>query len=224
MTSENQATSPTDPAQPYHHGDLRNALIRASLDILGESGVPGLSLRAAARRAGVSHAAPRRHFADKEALLAAVAEEGFQRLANRVGDVRRRFPLDARLQLREAGSAYVQCAVTHPALFRVMFGGLIQDLETYPGLRSAASRAFDCLVQIVRAGQESGVFVAGSPRDVALVAWSLVHGLATLLVDSQIPADVRIANDPDQLARRCATLFYEGIEATRNSPQGCWLP
>lgn len=213
------ATADTEPhadrEKPYHHGDLRAALIQAGLAILAEEGVQGLSLRAAARRAGVSHAAPYRHFADKEALLAAIAEEGFNMFAADVEAARARFPASPRAQLEESAWAYVRFALAHPDHLRVMFGGLIENPQAYPGLRDAGSRAFSVLVKIMRAGQAAEVMVAGEPRLLALVAWSQVHGLSLLLIGHQVPPDVSAALDAEQLARLCSRTLYEGLALRR---------
>ena len=111
--------------RPYHHGDLRRALIRSALEVLSEAGVAGLSLRAATRRAKVSAMAPYRHFADKEALLAAVAEHGFQQLGARFATATAT-AADPRAGLAALGVAYVLFARDEPSLFKLMFGPAIE--------------------------------------------------------------------------------------------------
>jgi AcrR family transcriptional regulator len=211
MTRDKQMGS----AESYHHGDLRNALIQAGLAILAEEGVHALTLRAVAGRAGVSQAAPYRHFTHKEALLAAIAEQGFEMLAAAVGAAAERYPSDPAAQLAEAGWAYVQFALAHPAHLRVMFGGQISTPTAHPGLRSAGATAFNCLVEIVEAGQRAGVIVDGAPGQLALTAWALVHGLAVLSIEHQIPESSGRAASPEQLTRMCAALLYQGL---RRSP------
>src|SRR5215510_3862713 len=108
----------------YQHGDLRRALIQAGLKLLGEGGVRQLSLRAAAELAGVSHAAPYRHFEDKDALVAAIAEEGFRLLTARMREEIAACPSsDVLARLRASAVGYVSFAVEHPAYFRTIFGG-----------------------------------------------------------------------------------------------------
>lgn len=165
----------------YHHGDLRAALVAAGLAILEEGVDPSvLSLREAARRAGVSAMAPYRHFDDKDALLAALATVGFERLgaALRAADVGD----DGRAALRAQGVAYVAFACAHPALFRLMFGA---RSPSKTGALLAAERAtFDVL-----AGRVAGLMGAASAEtvaDEALAKWALVHGLAMLAVDGQL--------------------------------------
>jgi len=211
MNEEEMTPAHTDREKPYHHGDLRAALIRAGLAILAEEGVQALSLRAAARRAGVSHAAPYRHFADKEALLAAIAEEGFNMLAAEVEAARERFPASPREQLEESAWAYVRFALVHPDHLLVMFGGLFENPRAYPGLREAGARAFNVLVEIVRSGQGAGTMITGEARLLAFVAWTQVHGLSLLLIGHQEPRDVSAALDAEQLARTCSRLFYAGL-------------
>jgi AcrR family transcriptional regulator len=195
----------------YHHGDLRAALIRAGLAILAEEGVQALTLRAAARRAGVSHNAPYRHFADKEALLAAIAEEGFLDLAARVEEARARAQGGPRAQLEESGWAYVQFALAHPDHLRVMFDVPITDPQAHPGLLAAGARAFNVLVEIIEAGQRAGEIVAGNSRQLAFAAWSMVHGLGLLLANRQVPRDVRAAYGQEQLVRLCIRQQHEGL-------------
>ncbi len=166
----------------YHHGDLRSALVEAGLAILAEGGDPAsLTLRETARRAGVSAMAPYRHFADKDALLAAIAAIGFERLAEaqRAADDA---PSPA-AALRAQGVAYVAFALRNPALFRLMFGAA-QPSMGHDALATAAKSSFDLLV----AGVASLAPDAGPPGDMdrVLAHWSLVHGLAMLAVDGQL--------------------------------------
>lgn len=156
----------------YHHGDLRAALLEAASEILSEQGVGELSLREVARRAGVSHNAPYRHFPDRESLLAELATDGFRQLGEAMGEKRG----------REMGEAYVRFALDHANLFRLMFGGQLPAAR-HPGLGAAASATYDALVQAFRG--QPGVADAGMA---AAAAWSLVHGLAQLLLDGHFPA------------------------------------
>lgn len=155
----------------YHHGDLRAALLEAASEILSDQGVGELSLREVARRAGVSHNAPYRHFPDRDSLLAELATEGFRRLGAAMAGKRG----------REMGEAYVRFALDNPNLFRLMFGGQLQA-GRHPGLRVAANATYEALVEAFRA--QPGVADAGMA---AAAAWSLVHGLAQLLLDGHFP-------------------------------------
>lgn len=183
----------------YHHGDLKNALIAAGLELLASEGVERLTLRAVARGAGVSHTAPYRHFANKEALLAAIAEDGFAQLTadlstalgnhlsnhlgNNVGNHQ-----TATTQVVAGGLAYVQFAQQNPAIFRLMFSHLVGDRSQYPTLHLAAKHSFNTLLAAVVDGQTRGEFVAGPADALTMSLWAMVHGLATLVIDNQIPS------------------------------------
>jgi AcrR family transcriptional regulator len=196
-----------DAPTPYHHGDLRNALLQAGLELLTEEGAHALSLRAIARRVGVSHAAPYRHFPDKEALLAAIAEQGFLTLATAVRETSAHAPTDPAAQLADVGWAYVQFALQHPAQLRLMFSGVIRTPQAYPNLRMAGEAAFEQLAALLRAGQRAQVIREGDPRQLALAAWALVHGLAVLLIEQQIPPDIGAGFSPEWITRMCGDLL-----------------
>lgn len=203
------ATSDSEAGKPYHHGDLRAALIEAGLAILAQEGARALTVRAAARRAGVSHNAPYRHFADKTALLAAIAQEGFEALANDLERARAGAGATARAQLEETGWAYVRYALAHPDHLRVMFGGLIPDFEAHPDLAAVGGRAFTVLVEVLQSGQTRGEVADGDPRQLAQTAWGMVHGLALLLIDHQIPTSD--AAERERLIRLSLRQSYEGL-------------
>jgi AcrR family transcriptional regulator len=151
----------------YHHGDLREALLASATKIVEKEGVAGLSVRAAARRAKVSHNAPYRHFPDRESLLAGLAANGFTLLADELKGAAGRV----------MGEAYVRFALRHPQLFRLMFGGVLPSGK-YPDLQQAGAAAYQALVDNFRvhSAEEQAQLAAAA-------AWSLVHGLANLLLD-----------------------------------------
>src|SRR6266567_1041732 len=167
----------------YHHGDLRNALIQAGLELLAEGGVQELDLRKVARRAGVSHAAPYRHFADKQALIAAINEEGFYWLAERIQATLREVPAEPFEQLLGVALAYVRFAQEHPWLMREMFSGLTIERETFASLHAASKTVYRLYIEVVRRGQEKGKIVDGDPAALAGVLWSVLHGLAMLIIE-----------------------------------------
>src|SRR5207237_9381160 len=172
--------------RPYHHGNLRQALIDAALELIEERGVSALTLREVARRVGVTHAAPQRHFEDRAALLAAVAEQGFRGLRARVEQVLSAASArDPAARLNALGVAYVEFAVQNPAHFRVMFSAEMVDKSRHPSLQAASRRIHDFLVQSIEEGQEQGFIVEGDPLELAFAAWSLVHGCAVLLIDGR---------------------------------------
>jgi AcrR family transcriptional regulator len=162
----------------YHHGDLRRALLDTALEAVAEHGPAAVSLRDVARRAGVSHAAPTHHFRDKTALLTALAAEGWSMLADALRET-----AEAGRGLAELGVTYVLFATSHPAHFAVMRA---------PGLARADDPELEGAMARAREQLEAGVqrFEAGSARDAgttALAAWSLVHGLAALILEGAVP-------------------------------------
>ena len=189
-TSQRQPRRPKRPNQ-YHHGDLPQALLDVALHIVETQGTDALTLRAVARLAGVSQAAPYRHFANKEAILAAVAEEGFRSLMTAMrqsvqacGDI----PL---ARLRAVGIGYVMFATSHPSHFRVMFGRDMADRSAFPTLRQVASDTLGIVVDAIADCQRAGLVRSEEPAaDLALTAWSSVHGLSALLVDGVLDRPV----------------------------------
>ncbi len=173
----------------YHHGDLKNALVQAGIEILASEGLPALSLRRVAGRAGVSHSAPYAHFADKQALIAAISTEGFRRLNERLDAAAASSGPPAR-GLFALSDAYLEFALAHPALFKLMFSGALEREMDYADFVAVSRRSFRLLVEQVRVYQQAGVLRAG-PEDVLAVGlWSLVHGLAELLLERQISHQV----------------------------------
>jgi AcrR family transcriptional regulator len=194
-------------ANLYHHGDLRPALMRACLDVLRESSFGALSLREVARRAGVSHAAPYRHFADKEALLAAVAEEGFRLLAERIEAAARggRDPLSA---LRAAMVAYLRFGQSQPEHLQLMFG---RDIAAdQPMLKAVAQEAFAALVALVRAVWPRAS--EAQSRTLALGLWGQVHGLLLLATPLQLQ-DLAPGADSLAAAQRAIDATLERLAA-----------
>jgi AcrR family transcriptional regulator len=173
----------------YQHGDLRPALIQAGLKLLTEGGTRSLSLRGAAQLAGVSHAAPYRHFRDKDALVAAIAEEGFRLLSRRMREeIDAAGSSDLLARLRASAWGYVSFAVENPGYFRTIFGGIPCDdrAARSPGLQEAGDEAYGVLRGLVAEGIQRGRLRHGDPDQMSLAAWSLVHGLSMLLIEGQL--------------------------------------
>jgi AcrR family transcriptional regulator len=177
--------SVTMPRRPYHHGHLRQALLEAALRVIRELGPAAFTLREVARRAGVSHNAPYRHFRDKDALLAAVAAQGFRELtqAMREGADKQARPVD---RLKNSGMAYVGFALRRPEHFIVMFDAPVIASKD-PEYVQAFEESFHTLVNYIRECQEAGELPPGDTLDRALYAWSLVHGIAKLAVTGRLP-------------------------------------
>lgn len=165
----------------YYGGDLRRDLLDTALELIARDGPSAVSLRALARRLGVSHAAPANHFPDKAALFTAIAVEGFALLAEAIGDgVRQLGPhATAGQRFRAAGRAYTGFALAHPAHFAVMWQ---RDLlhQGDPELVAAGDTTFELLLGSVRDIQSEGWAAGRDPQAVAYLAWSVVHGLAAL--------------------------------------------
>lgn len=162
--------------KPYHHGDLRAALLAAGEAELAEKGVEGFSLRSVAKRAGVSHAAPAHHFGDTNGLLTALAAEGFTRFQDTL-DARQVGASDARDRAVRAGLGYLEFAMTRPALFRLIFSSARPDYASAE-LIKASGRAYDHLVDLVS-------LLGGGDTDVVAL-WATSHGIADLVVGHKL--------------------------------------
>ena len=188
------------PARPYHHGDLRAALLRAAVDAIGQAGPAGMSLRDVARRAGVSHAAAAYHFGDKAGLLTAVAAQGYRMLTQELQNAR-----DSGRGFLEVGVAYVRFAVSHRAHFEVMYR---PELYRPDDAEVREARAGAAVLLYGTASPDSGQLAAGA------AAWSLVHGLATLWLNGNLPP--QLGTDPEEITRRVAP--YLTGPASRGAP------
>lgn len=170
-------------ASPYHHGDLRRALLDAAFEILKAEGPSALSLREVARRAGVSHQAPYHHFASRAHLLAALAAEGFEQLAESLVRVQAAATEPVQ-RMQDTGVEYVMFASRNPERFRLMFGAELGTRDPYPDLDAAAKHVFELMVRPF--GGKPQATAHTSDRAVVLTLWSTVHGLAALAVDGQV--------------------------------------
>ena len=184
----------------YHHGDLRAACLSAALELLEEGGATALSLRAVARRARVSPAAPYRHYADREALVSAVAAVGYRELAERLAAAH---PAPSTPeQLASVGVAYVQFALEQPALFRMMFG---EPCDRDNDERVAATAAVSLYLRELVAR----CFPQADAEALAPAIWALVHGLAFLHLDGKLDAPT-----PSAVADRVTAAIHGLLSAT----------
>ena len=188
------------PGQPYHHGNLRAALLEQARRTVDERGAGALSLRELAREIGVSHAAPRRHFPDRQALLDALAEDGFERL----GAALERALADAgggfRPRLHALAHAYIRFATHHPALLELMFAG--KQREGADRVRESADRAVAIALEAIAAAQSAGELHPGDPGRVAVVMLATLQGLAAMANGDLIagaPVDEVVGDAIDQL-------------------------
>jgi AcrR family transcriptional regulator len=167
------------PDRPYHHGNLRAALLAQAEQTLREHGLEGLSLRDLARQIGVSHAAPRRHFADRQALLDALAESGFARLGAQLRAAADSAGEGYEARLRATSLAYVRFAISDAALLELMFAG--KQREQTGALHQAADRAFSVILELIEEGQANTALEPGEPERIGLLLFATMQGIAALV-------------------------------------------
>ena len=168
---------------------LRDRILDASIELISQEGLQALSMREVARRAGVTHQAPYHHFADREAILAAIAEQGFTELNRRIAEssTTATSAVDA---LEKCGMAYVSFALEKPAHFRMMFRPELVAIEKYPALQHCADSAFGNLPMMVEACAKAGLVVKPNTDAFVVMLWSFVHGFACLLLDGPLERTV----------------------------------
>jgi AcrR family transcriptional regulator len=180
----------------YHHGELRETLVRVAIEAIEQRGEASFTIREIAKVAGVSHAAAYRHFRSKHELLARIAEEGFYGLQasfhQALGENAGR---SCRARIKALGETYIRYALQHPGHFRAMFHLELRSHSDLPSLSGAASRVFGTLVDAVTEGIARRELVRRSPRELAMVVWAAIHGLSFLLLDQQIDSSPA----PDEL-------------------------
>lgn len=174
--------------QPYHHVELKQTLLDSAVALIAEVGPQAFTLREVARRAGVSHNAPYRHFEDKDDLLAAVAAQGFEGLTKSMQRAMTKGRTAAE-RLRLAGRGYVQFALGWPQHILIMFDAPAAkpSRKVRPEYAGAAQRAFQTLLDAILAVQAEGGLPEGNPQAYAVVAWAGVHGLAKLAISGRLP-------------------------------------
>ena len=182
MTENSQSLDPAnEPARhKYHHGDLSQALLDAACEHLRHETADTLSLRALARKVGVSQTAPYRHFDSRNALFAGIATQGFQildqklRAAQQTGDG----VIDSFVEM---GIAYLRFSVEHKEKYQLFFDASLVEFNEYPELQAASEASFNALLEVIRRGQRTGVFKARPEEQLAALTWSGLHGIASLL-------------------------------------------
>jgi AcrR family transcriptional regulator len=194
--------------RPFHHGNLRAVLLDQAEAALRERGLGALSLRDLAREAGVSHAAPRKHFPDRNALLDALAERGFVRLAAEVRAAAAREQNDFRRALHAAGSAYLRFAMSEPALLDLMFAAKVNSPSEQ--VKRAVNDHFESLLGIMAAGVEAGAYEARDVERLMLVMSATVQGIAALLTSRRITPPQSEALIDDAIALFLAGASTEG--------------
>jgi AcrR family transcriptional regulator len=212
-TEKRDRAAPKKPSS-YHHGALRSALIHAARDILESQGYEALTLRAAARRVGVSQAAPYNHFADKAALLAAIAAQGFNEFAAAM-----RQEMDAiadpQARLNASGIAYVAFATSNPGLFKLMLGSSVLKVSDDPDLDAARTSAYEVLQTAVHFLHVSEPCRARDEPLESLRSWALVHGLATMINEGTIVPSTYGASS----ARELITALLNSAQAEKKGSE-----
>ena len=210
--SDNVATA--TKKRSYHHGDLRQALLAATVDLIAAEDIAAVSLRAIARRVGVTPAAPYHHFKDKNDLLAAVGREGFGRLRAELDRASADAGEDPRSRMRAIGIGYVGFAVANPAHYRVMFGCARKDEDEFPQLHAAGQSCFDRLIAaaVAMLGDKA---TESEVRRVAVTCWSACHGLATLYNDGPLGTKFEGVG-LEVLLNQMLEMLLSGIEASAN--------
>lgn len=183
MTASNVGTRKT-PRSSYHHGDLASELLRAAEAEISENGIESFSLRALAKRAGVSHSAPAHHFKDIRGLLTALAAVGYERFVEAQNKRQRSAKSNPKSQLVASGLGYIDFALGNPALFRLMFSSERPD-RTDDEFNRAAISAFDKLVENIEGLVGSDPYVDATAMIDVMASWSIVHGLADLMISGR---------------------------------------
>lgn len=194
-------------ARPYHHGDLKRVVIETAQDMLREEKGWQFTLREVARRAGVSHAAPYKHFPDKSALLAELAALGFDQLRREVEGALRRQARSPRAEFMAAAKAYIQFGTANPSIYRLMFSADV-DKKRFRQLDEAAAVAFAELIGILERGQSSGAIKKQPVRGQAAATWALLHGFTMLSIDGQLLPE-KVGSKPLEAV---LTSLLEGLE------------
>jgi AcrR family transcriptional regulator len=174
----------------YHHGDLKNALIKVGVELLTKEGISGLSLRKVAKKAGVSHSAPYAHFSDKQALIAAISTEGHTQIYEKIIAIIEKYPDDPLRQLVETACAYLNFGMDEPDLFRITFSGVVEQEKDYPALVEITQKNFSLIKDIVIRCREIGIFKQEPDDLLAQGLWSAIHGVVSLVQQGQVSSSV----------------------------------
>jgi AcrR family transcriptional regulator len=203
-------------------GELRQRILQASVELIEDEGLAKLSMREVARRAGVTHQAPYHYFADREAILGEIAEEGFRLLTERINqavanDASGIGELPVAQRISAMGVAYVEFARAHPAHFRIMFRPELVNMDRCPGAEAEGDIAFDTVTRVVHEAVQAGL--PAVPSEAALVAtlWSLAHGLACLILDGPL-GKKQVDTEPEVQVREVFSVLQAMIEASLLQP------
>ena len=176
-------------SKTYHHGNLKEALISAGLEILSEQGIEGLSLRNVAKKIGVSHTASYNHFPDKQALLAAISTAGHEQLHQILLDTFEKTKNSPSQVIAEIALAYLQFALDNPAIFKLMFSGALEEERDHPEYVEISQKSIALFEEIIVFCQRKRQLPEGKVENIAVKLWSLVHGFTYLMLENQFPIE-----------------------------------
>jgi AcrR family transcriptional regulator len=199
----------------YHHGNLRQALLNAALMILEVKDSKELSLREVAKKAGVSHTAPYRHFDSKIDLLATVAEKIFAEFIYYLRKIAAQPDTDAIQSLRATETAYVRYALEHPNYFRIMLHYSTIAQPSGSNVQLASKKILDVLLEVIEVGQMTGIIKLRNPNELALERWALIHGLSILLLDGFFPFE------GDSKIDQVHSIITDSLGSITVKPSGC---
>lgn len=195
----------------YHHGDLRNALIKAAIPLLSDKGISGLSLREVAREVGVGHAAPYRHFKNKHELLQAIAVHGFHKLTKSCALAEKKFPDDPVNQFADGGIRYLLFVYENPVIANLMFGGYFSSQSCSEEMLIAANEAMSVMINAIKCGQDAGLYKETGIEEMTLAAWSTIHGLSMLVVSGALSESASSRAKVKKLGETVGNILLQGI-------------
>lgn len=198
----------------YHHGNLPEALRQAAIELASQGKLGGLSLRAVARQAGVSAGAPYRHYASREALLAAVAAEGYRLRSAATRSALLPLAGSPLEEFLEAGVQYVLFAQSHPGHYAIMSAPEVADPRSFPELREASADSSQILMDCIRHCQDADLLAPAEARDIAAAAWASVHGLAVLISSGQLATLGFDLDAPEAIARRVTRILVANFSVS----------
>ncbi|MDZ4726134.1 MAG: TetR/AcrR family transcriptional regulator [Leptospira sp.] len=174
------------PRKGYHHGNLREAILNESMVWIKKKGVESLSLREIAKKLGVTHSAPNKHFAKKEILLASLIEIGFTQFKIALLEGRNGIEIHPKESFISMGVSYLRFANENPEIYRLMFSNNIEDITLYPACEKAGLESFEVLLSAVMILQSKGIIKKGDPKEMAYLIWSFTHGYVMLVQDGRL--------------------------------------
>ena len=212
MKSKMKTTKSRLKNDDYHHGSLREALIDTAIKMLKTTSIEDLSLRELARHVGVSQAAPYRHFEDKNELLAAISQQGFELKLRYMLEAIEEFKHDPKELFFQCGLAYFKMGRLHPRHYHLMTSSQVLPCGDHPGLQQAASTTFRLLTDVVTLCQKAGVLGDGDPHKLALHCWVIVNGFTALYVEQRLTWIGVSAENAETMLRGLMCQFIEGAK------------